>query len=170
MTARLEPPVSQIPTLLGASRGRAAGFTLVELLVAFTIMALALAILPVAYDKLTQAVTYQASIRDFVSDVSAARLQAMASGRSVALFVNPSAKTFGVSGQAPRHWPSTYAVSVTVANQEISAGQVAHIRFYPDGSATGGTVTVLRAPNNGIHFRVDWLTGRLTQVPVSSDG
>ena len=133
-------------------------------------MALAIAILPIAYNKLTQAVTYQTSIRDFVSEVAAARLQAMSTGRPVAVFVNPAAKTFGVVGQPLRHWPASYAISVTAAEQEVVQGQVAQIRFYPDGSSTGGTVVVNRTPDTGIRFRIDWLTGRLTQSPAQSNG
>lgn len=141
----------------------AAGFTLIELLAAFTIMGLALALVPIAYSKLNQSIEYKSVNRAFINQVSDARLKAMTTGRSSAVRIDLEHKTFGVDNRLAHKWPSSYLVSAEVANQEIQAGKIASIRFYPDGSSTGGSVTVLRAPGDGVRFRIDWLTGRLTQ-------
>jgi general secretion pathway protein H len=140
-----------------------AGFTLIELLVAFTIMGIALALVPMAYSKLNQSIEYKSVNRAFINEVSDARLKAMTTGQSSAVRIDLEHKTFGVDNQLSHKWPSSYLVRAEVANQEIRAGKIASIRFYPDGSSTGGSVTVLRAPGDGVRFRIDWLTGRLTQ-------
>lgn len=139
------------------------GFTLIELLVAFAIMGFAMALVPLAYGKLNQAIEYRASVRAFVAQVADARLKAMTTGRSAAIRINLQDKTFGVGGVLTQKWPASYVITAQVAEQEIEAGKIASIRFYPDGSSTGGSVTVLRASGAGVRFRIDWLTGRMTQ-------
>lgn len=148
--------------------GASAGFTLIELLVAFTIIGIALAIVPVAYSKLSQTIQYKSVNRAFINAVADARLHAMTTGNSSVVRINLANKTFGVGHDLTHHWPASYRVSAEVANQEIQSERIASIRFYPDGSSTGGSVTVYRAPGNGVRFRIDWLTGRLTQEPVSA--
>ena len=139
------------------------GFTLIELLVAFAIIGIALALVPIAYGKLNQSVEYKSVNRAFINEVSDARLKAMTTGKSSAIRINLATKSFGVDNDFSHKWPSSYLISAEVASQEIQSDKIASIRFYPDGSSTGGSVTVFRAPGNGVRFRIDWLTGRLTQ-------
>ncbi|MGC8698283.1 MAG: pilus assembly FimT family protein [Halothiobacillus sp.] len=146
-----------------SSRRYASGFTLVELLVAFAIMGFVMALVPMAYSKLNQSIEYRAALRAFVTEVADARLKAMTTGQSTAIRVNLQNKTFGVDNQLDQKWPKSYEIQAKVADQEVLADKIASIRFYPDGSSTGGSITVLRAPGVGVRFRIDWLTGRLTQ-------
>jgi general secretion pathway protein H len=154
-------PIRQAPR-------HSAGFTLIELLVAFTIMAFALALVPIAYSKLNQSVEYKSVNRAFINQVSDARLKAMTTGHSAAIRIDLEHKKFGVDNQLDHQWPDSYQIHAKVADQEIETGNIASIRFYPDGSSTGGSVTVMRSPDNGIRFRIDWLTGRLTQEAPSA--
>ena len=147
----------------------AQGFTLIELLVAFAIMGFAMALVPLAYSKLNQSIEYRASLRAFVAEVSDARLKAMTTGHSAAIRINLPDKTFGVDGRFDQKWPKSYEIQAKVAEQEVSASKIASIRFYPDGSSTGGSVTVFRTPDIGMRFRIDWLTGRLTQETVGGN-
>lgn len=139
------------------------GFTLIELLVAFAIIGIALALVPIAYTKLNQSVEYKSVNRAFINQVSDARLKAMTTGKSSVIRINLENKSFGVDNDLSHKWPSSYLVSAEVASREIQSDKIASIRFYPDGSSTGGSITVFRAPGNGVRFRIDWLTGRLTQ-------
>jgi general secretion pathway protein H len=144
------------------------GFTLVELLVAFAIMGFAMALVPLAYSKLSQSIEYRASVRAFMAEVSDARLKAMTTGQSAAIRINLQDKAFGVDNRFDQKWPKSYEIQAKVAEQEVMANQIASIRFYPDGSSTGGTVTVFRTPDIGLRFRIDWLTGRLTQEAMGA--
>lgn len=139
------------------------GFTLIELLVALAIVGFAMALVPIAYSKLNQTIEYRASIRSFITQVADARLKAMTTGHASAIRVNLSNKTYGIDGQLNHNWPASYGIRATVADQNIEAGKIASIQFYPDGSSTGGSVSILRAPGIGVRFRIDWLTGRMTQ-------
>lgn len=152
-----------------AFRRPANGFTLVELLVAFAIIGFAMAVVPIAYSKLNQSIEYRAAIRAFVTNVTAARASAMVTGQASAIEVNLENKTFGFGNRFNHKWPKSYEIKAEVASQAIQANKIARIKFYPDGSSTGGSITVLRAPGVGVRFRIDWLTGRLTQEVVHAD-
>ncbi len=139
---------------------------MIELLVAFAIIGFAMALVPIAYSKLNQSIEYRAAIRNFVADVAAARAKAMMTGQASAIRVNLENKTFGVDDRFNQKWPKSYKIKAEVASQAIESNKIASIRFYPDGSSTGGSVTVMRSADTGVRFRIDWLTGRLTQDVV----
>ena len=56
------------------------GFTLIELMVVFAIMALVVAMAPVAYDKLKDGVQYRDTVRTMITQLRAARYSAVSQG------------------------------------------------------------------------------------------
>jgi len=50
-----------------------------------------------------------------------------------------------------------------VADSEVQTPERGAIRFYPDGSATGGSIQLLRPGGAGVRLRVDWLLGTIRQ-------
>ena len=54
-----------------------------------------------------------------------------------------------------------------MANNELSSGQDGAIRFLPEGGATGGSVDIVRPSGSGVRLRVDWLSGRVEQEPIT---
>jgi general secretion pathway protein H len=52
-------------------------------------------------------------------------------------------------------------LSITSAASDQSGGAIARIRFFPDGSSTGGRIT-LRSGQREWHVNVSWLTGAIT--------
>lgn len=147
---------------------REAGFTLVELLVTFAIMALLIAVVPFAYQNMRETAQYRDVLRTMVSELRAARQQA-ALTRTESLFsVDLRGRSFGIAGQHQHPIPASLAVSATVAGSELAPDGIASIRFLPDGGATGGSIDVLRASGaGGTRLRVDWLSGRVEQEPVA---
>ncbi|MEO8247950.1 MAG: GspH/FimT family pseudopilin [Burkholderiales bacterium] len=146
---------------------RSTGFTLVELLVVFAILALLIAVVPIAFGKLRESAQYRDTVRSMISDMRTARLRAMTYGAPVLFSVDLAQRRYGIEG-APLHaLPDALSMRATVANQELSAGQIAAIRFLPSGGATGGSVDVLRPAGSGVRLRVDWLFGRVEQESLS---
>lgn len=144
----------------------AGGFTLVELIVAFAVATLLLAATPLAVMKVRDAVQYRSTVRNVISELRLARHQSVLSGRAVAFEVNSATRHFG-SESPGRPIPEGLGFDAVVAASEISADGTARIRFFPDGSSTGGSVMIFRQPrHDGVRLRVDWLLGRVTQEPL----
>lgn len=138
------------------------GFTLIELLVVFAIMALVVALVPMAYERMNQGAQYRDAVRTMFSQLRSARTLAVAEGRETRFTVNLAQRSYGLEGTPPKPLPEPLQLRATVADREIAQGQ-ASIVFLPSGGATGGSVEILRAPGVGTRLRVDWLTGRTTQ-------
>lgn len=142
------------------------GFTLLELLVVFAIVALLTALVPIAYDRLRESSQYRDAVRGVLSELRQARYRAVAEGREVHFTVNLAEGTYGAEGRPPRPLPQPLRIRTTVADIELQAGQAAGIRFLPSGGATGGTVEILRPGGAGVRLTVDWLSGAVVQAPL----
>jgi len=141
----------------------ASGFTLFELLVVLSILAvLSVVVVPKLTDR--SAVELESTARALASDLRRARSEAVTRNRSVALFVDRKAGRFGLLGDsARRRLPGSVHIELFTARSEPGA-----IRFFPDGSATGGRITV-RARGRGFLLDVDWFTGRVRVTGFDRD-
>ncbi|WP_162273499.1 GspH/FimT family pseudopilin [Ectothiorhodospira magna] len=143
------------------------GFTLVELLVALAVMGLMVALVPMAYDRLRETTDYQGAVRALATEMRLARNLAMQSGQSQALTIDLHQRHIQLADRQPLSIPRRLQVEAEFARIEQTADRVGAIRFYPDGSSTGGSVSLIRPAGNGTRLRVDWLLGRVTQEPVA---
>lgn len=154
-----------------ASPWRPAGFTLVELMVAFAVVALLLGTVPVMLGKALESVRYQATVRDLIGDLRSARTQAMLSGRAVIFSVDVDEQTFGVNGKQVHRVPEGLRLGAILAETDAYKRGKGFIRFFPDGSATGGSIGVQRErTGQGVRLRVDWMLGRVSQEPLEVHG
>ena len=142
---------------------RSAGFTLLELLVAITVAALLLMVAPPMLSRGFEAMAYRSAVRELVAGLKGARRTAMETGRDVAFVVDTAAHRFGIDDALNGELPGSVQVQLTVADSEIANPERGAIRFYPDGSATGGSIQLLRSGGAGVRLRVDWLLGTISQ-------
>jgi general secretion pathway protein H len=140
----------------------ARGFTLVELLVVFAIMALLAALTPLAFDRFKASSEYRDTVRTMMGQLRVARTKALTEGREIRFTLDMRQRSYGVDGAVPKPLPPSVDVRAVVASTE-TAQNVASIRFLPQGGATGGSIEILRASGSGTRLRVDWLSGRVTQ-------
>lgn len=138
------------------------GFTLIELLVVFSIAALLVGVVPFAFERMQESVQYRSVLRGMLSDMRSARQQARIQGAEVRFKVDLQARRFGLDGGVAKDIPAALQVRATVAGIEAGGGQVAAIRFLPDGGATGGSIDIVRASGQGTRLLVDWMSGRVT--------
>ncbi len=139
---------------------RQAGFTLLELLVVMVLMGLMYALVPPMFSSGGGA-ELRAAARQLAAGLRKTRNQAIASRQEAVLTVDVAARQFRVAGDTRQFTlPREAQVKVLTAKSEAVDDKVATIRFYPDGSSTGGGITLV---NGGSQFRVDvdWLTGNV---------
>ena len=142
---------------------RERGFTLVELLVVFAIMALVAGLVPMAYERMREASQYRDAVRTMFSQLRAARATAVSGGQEVRFIADLGRRRYGLDGAEFKVLPEPLQLRATVADREIAPQGMVSIRFLPSGGATGGSIEILRAPGVGTRLRVDWLSGRATQ-------
>ncbi|RWM12885.1 MAG: prepilin-type N-terminal cleavage/methylation domain-containing protein [Mesorhizobium sp.] len=138
-----------------------AGYSLLEMIIVLTLMALVGAVLTMTLHR------REASPRDVARQVAGAArtaaARAIATGRSSVLHVDLAGRSIGIDQDpAIARIPASYSVFMTAAEHPVNAKGTGTIEFFPDGSSTGGEVTV-GAPNSGqFVVRVFWLTGEIS--------
>jgi len=142
-------------------RAAAAGFTLIELLVVLAIMALLLGVVPALLSGTRSSLEFRSAVRDLANDMRAARGIAVATDRETLFSLDVAKGVYSVSpGGEPHRLPKGVALRFRGPAAEASGKQAA-IRFFPDGSSTGGAVWL---SFDGREHRVaaHWLTGRIS--------
>lgn len=103
----------------------------------------------------------QAASAELASMLRRARSRAIVENRPVAVRVDVDAPSFSIPGERAYAVPERLTLTLFTAASELLAANIGEIRFYPDGSSTGGEVTI--AANNARQYvQVDWLTGRVS--------
>ncbi|MCX7628889.1 MAG: prepilin-type N-terminal cleavage/methylation domain-containing protein [Geminicoccaceae bacterium] len=128
---------------MSRAAGGEAGFTLLELLVVVVLAGLGLVL--VAPRLGPRANSLERAAAEAARALSESRERAIDRARIETIF-----------GSAPLPWGEHGVVLE-------SEGQVS-IRFFPDGTASGGTVAVVDESGRRIRLRIDPLTGRIVRV------
>ena len=148
MTWRCEP-----------ARG-ARGFTLIELLVVLVIMGLMLSLIVTRGPWRSRTLEAKGAAGELAAALREARSQAIGSNHPVSLTLDLKHGTYQVGSHAARHLPNGLAISLLTTTGEVRTGKDPGIRFDPDGSSTGGRIT-LADGSHKLQVGVDWLTGRV---------
>lgn len=139
---------------------RSAGFTLLELLLALGIAALIAAIALPAL-RPSPVAELRSSAQLVAAALRQTRVDAMDRGRSLALLVDTETRSLQQQGAgAVRRLPDDLRLTLNTAEREMLGPYRGGIRFWPDGSATGGRVT-LDKEQLRVRVDVEWLTGRV---------
>jgi general secretion pathway protein H len=141
---------------------RSRGFTILELLVVLVIGAIAYSLVLGVPFRGASIADLKAAARTLASGLRQAQSTAMATRRDALLTIDLDAREFQVTGiDSTRNLPKDLEISLYTAQQEVSSDKKGSIRFYPDGSSTGGRIT-LAVKERKYLVDVDWLTGRVS--------
>jgi general secretion pathway protein H len=116
-----------------------AGFTLIEVLLVLAILGLAAAI---ALPRFTKPIGLQldAAARELTGAMRATRSAAIARNTSLVLMLDVERRSFTAPNGAPRNLPAETQITLKLAEPEKETASRGGIRFFPDGSSTGGEV------------------------------
>jgi general secretion pathway protein H len=138
------------------------GFTLLELLLVLVIAAAGYALVVRLTSGGVSGAELKSAARAVAAGLRDARGTAIATQETAALTLDLEGRTFEVSGGGRvRALPPRLELKLYTAQSEIIDEKHGAIRFYPDGSSTGGRVTVASGERRFL-VDVDWLTGRVT--------
>ena len=142
----------------------AKGFTLIELLVVMVLMGVILAVVPMALFNVLPGAELKGAARDIAAGLRQARSLAVLGNRDVDFVVDIAARDYAILGKGEsRALPERLEIQLETAQSELSDEDVGVISFFPDGSSTGGRVT-LGWEGREYHVMVDWLTGQVSVV------
>ena len=140
------------------------GFTLLELLIVLAIIGIVYASLPGSVFSSSASLEVRATARDVADSLRRARGQAIAGNKEVVFFLDVGLRRYGiVDEQKTTEFGENIAVRFTTAREELRSRDEGAIRFFPDGSATGGVVTIDGAQQR-LQIKVRWLTGQVALV------
>ncbi len=141
------------------------GFTLLELIVVLFIVVLGFAAIGINLSSGNEATELKVAARDMASALRYTKSLAQLSHQETTLTIDFEENSYTVSGRDKVYEiPQTIDTTMHTGQNELTDG-TGSIRFFPDGSSSGGWIKLERGK---MAWRIDinWLTG---QVEIKDD-
>jgi general secretion pathway protein H len=139
------------------------GFTLLELLMVIVLIAaitgMTIGLLGVGRSGRQ----LRDAVQSLASELRYTRTQALTTGVPQRFEMDLDKRTWTAAGAHHGTLPKTLQVTFNSVREEQTDPRSAAIRFFPDGSATGGRIN-LRTQGAGWRVDVRWLTGEVSQT------
>jgi len=137
------------------------GFTLFEVLLVLLLAGLVYGLAVPMLGSGSTGVEVKSASRQLAAGLRKARSVAVTERRETVLTLDVDRRTFSLTGD-----PKTYSIpkqlelALVTSQSELVHEKIGGIRFFPDGTSTGGRVTV-SAGESKQRVDVDWVTGRV---------
>lgn len=142
----------------------AAGFTLIELAVVLFVMVLSFAVIGINLSSGHGSTKIRAAAHDLMSALRYARGQALVQNKEFTVTIDFAENTYQISGREKIYvLPDDLEITLVTAQTESSGDGQASVRFYSDGSSTGGKLT-LELGEFIWQIHINWLTGQVELV------
>jgi general secretion pathway protein H len=142
-----------------AAAGR--GFSLIELVAVMALIAIVVTTMAFGLSRGLKGTQVRAASRDMAAAMRYTRGQAIVKREERSLVIDVDGKTYTAPGKAPVKLPEDMDISVLAARIEQTDEQAVGIRFFPDGSSTGGRVRLIADQREWV-VNVAWLTGEIS--------
>jgi len=144
---------------------RCRGFTLIEVIVTLAILGFALVLVAGYKPPWSSGLGLKATAAELASGLRLARSEAIVRNRPVAFSLDVTGHRYRVGSRAERPLPANLSLELLTIAGENREAAVGDIRFHPDGSSTGGRIS-LADRQRRMAVGVDWLTGRISVADV----
>lgn len=137
------------------------GFSLLELLLVLAITSAIVGLVAPRLSGTLDSLQLKRLSREMAASLSTTRTQAISKGQSAIWLLNLEKHFY----QYGRHnkivsYPESIDVTLTTASKEQISDTIANVRFFPDGSATGGEIVLARGKQT-YSIQINWLTGQI---------
>lgn len=147
--AALGLPAEDLVVRQDATRDR--GFTLIEMIVVLVVLALVGSIVLARGPMRSAALDLRAAARAVASDMRSTRSRSIDIDRDLVFTIDPTARDYGQRDGLRHALPVAMSIRTPVVP----------IVFHPDGSSSGGAITLIEA-DHALVVSVDWLTGSVS--------
>lgn len=140
-----------------------AGFTLIELLIVIAIIAVVTTLAVPSIMRPSERFALGTTVRELTAALRLTRSAAISRNTELVLLIDVDQRSYRSVAVGDRHFPPSVAVLMTVADSERLSQSLAGIRFFPDGSSTGGELA-LSLKKKRANLCVHWLTGQTSEA------
>jgi general secretion pathway protein H len=138
------------------------GFTLLEMIAAIAMIALAVSVVMPRLGLNRQAMKVRATAVELASNLKITRSAALSRNVDAVLVIDTANRNYSATGavktmQIPRDMALTFEAQAAESPRASEGG----FRFRPDGSSSGGRIK-LKSGAEAATISVDWLTGAVT--------
>lgn len=134
------------------------GFSLLELMI---VLVLAGLLSGVVATNMSRGPVLRKAVHDVSSSLRHARNLALIQHRSIVWKINLVKKSYGFKALNTKQLDHDLSIQVDSAATENTQPNMAGIRFFPDGSSTGGKVDIIYKKQR-YSINVEWLSGRVS--------
>jgi general secretion pathway protein H len=148
-----------------AGANRHCGFTLIEVVVVLAILGLALALVTGFKPPWSSGLGLKGTAAELASGLRLARSEAIVRNRPITFDLDVAGHRYKVGAGTVHRLPANLVVELMTIAGESRGSTIGDIRFNPDGSSTGGRISLADGQRR-VAVGVDWLTGRVSVADV----
>ena len=139
------------------------GFTLLEMLLVIVLIAAITSLTVGLFGVGRSGRQLREGVHTLATELRYTRARALTTGTPQRFEMDLDRRTWTAAGDHHGTLPASLKITFNSVREEQTSARNAAIRFFPDGSATGGRISLR---TQGIGWRVDvrWLTGEVSQT------